>query len=212
MKTVGQVLRETRESKHYTLEEVEKQIKIRKELLEALENDDYDKLPPVTFVQGFIKNYGKFLNLDTNKLLAIFRRGFETSKHPPLILESFSRPIKEKKFRITPAQVIGATLGVIIIIFFAYLWFEYRQFAGAPNLVVDSPRDQQTVEIPTILVSGHTDPEVTVSINDQDVGVDSSGHFEEEVKLAASVNTITVTATSHFGQTAKITRTVIVQK
>ena len=90
MRTVGQVLKEERERKFYTLEEIEKATKIRKELLEALEEGNYKKLPPPTFIQGFIKNYGKFLNLDTEKLLAIFRREFSDTKHPPRILESFS--------------------------------------------------------------------------------------------------------------------------
>ncbi|KKQ08609.1 MAG: Transcriptional regulator, XRE family [Candidatus Daviesbacteria bacterium GW2011_GWB1_36_5] len=68
MRTVGQILKETREAKFYTLEEVEKATKIRVELLEALEEDNFSKLPPETFIQGFIKNYGKFLGLDANKL------------------------------------------------------------------------------------------------------------------------------------------------
>src|SRR5574337_1184628 len=143
MRTVGQTLKETREAKLYTLEEVEKHTKIRKELLEALENDNYYKLPPATFVQGFIKNYGKFLGLSPEKLLAIYRRDFEAKKHPPVVLESFTNPIDKKKFRITPARVVGASLVAIVIIFFAYLWVQYRQFSGAPNLEVDSPTDQQ---------------------------------------------------------------------
>src|SRR5258708_11561806 len=98
MRTVGKILQERRQEKLITLEEVEKHIKIRKELLQALEADDFDKLPPATFVQGFIKNYAKFLGLDANKLLALFRRDYESSKHPPLVLESFSKPLKQRKF------------------------------------------------------------------------------------------------------------------
>lgn len=212
MRTVGQILKEAREAKQYTLEDIEKNTKIRKELLHALEADQYDKLPPATFVQGFIKNYGKFLGLDTPKLLAIFRRGFEASKHPPVVLESFSHPIQEKKFRVTPAQAVGAVLGAIILSFFVYLWVEYRQFAGAPNLTLLSPQDQQTVDIPTVDVRGKTDPEDVVSINDQTIGIDQNGNFEEEVKLSSSTNTITVVATSKFGQSTKIVRMVFVKK
>ena len=65
MRTVGQVLKEARESKLYTLDEVEKSTKIRKEMLRALEDDNYAKLPPITFIQGFVKNYGKFLGIDS---------------------------------------------------------------------------------------------------------------------------------------------------
>lgn len=212
MRTVGQILKETRETKLYSLEDIEKHTKIRKELLQALENDDYTKLPPSTFVQGFIKNYGKFLGLDDKKLLAVFRRGFEESKHPPQILESFSNPLNRRRLNITPGRVIGLVLGAIVIIFFAYLWFEYKSFVGAPNLEVDSPQDQMTVDIPQVEVVGKTDPEVKVMVNDQLIGVDQNGHFDEQIKLSSSTNTVTVTASSRFGQTAKIQRTVFVKK
>src|SRR5581483_12269072 len=152
MRTVGKILKEARIDRLLSLEEVEKQTKIRKELLEALENDDYSKLPPLTFIQGFIKNYGKFLNLDTNKLLAIFRRDYEASKHPDLVLESFKKPIKQQKLFLTPTRLLWTIIILVILGFFSYLWVEYRQFVGAPALTVSSPQDQQTVEVPTVEV------------------------------------------------------------
>ncbi len=212
MRTVGQVLKEAREAKFYSLEDVEKNIKIRRELLEALESDDFAKLPPATFVQGFIKNYGKFLNLDSNKLLAIFRRDYEAKKHPPLILESFRKPLKNQKMKITPPTILGVVVALIVFGFFAYLWVEYRQFVGAPNLEISSPVEGQTVEIPTVVVEGKTDSEARVSVNDQNVGVDSEGKFKEEVKLSSSTNIITISAVSRFGQATKIQRTVFVKK
>lgn len=212
MRSVGQLLKETREAKFYSLEEVEKNTKIRKELLEALEEDDYSKLPPTTFVQGFIKNYGKFLGLSPEKLLAIYRRDFEAKKHPPVVLESFRNPIDKKKIRITPSRVIGASLIAIILVFFAYLWIQYRQFSGAPNLEVDSPVDQQAVDVPTVLVEGKTDPEVKVAVNNQYIGVDQAGHFKEDIKLSESTNQVIVTAVSKFGKSATIERTVFVKK
>lgn len=212
MRTVGQILRETRENKLYSLEDVEKHIKIRKEMLEALEKDDYDKLPPLTFIQGFIKNYGAFLGLDSSKLLAVFRRDFEAKKHPPLVLESLKKPMGSKRFFIQPIHLVGLTVVLIVLCFFAYLWVEYRQFIGAPELTVNTPTDGQTVDIPSVQVEGSTDPDAKVKINDQDVGVDTDGKFKEEVKLSSSSNTVTVTSTSKFGQTAKVERTVFVKK
>lgn len=212
MRTVGQILKEARENKFFSLEDVEKNTKIRKELLQALEAEDYSKLPPATFIQGFIKNYGRFLNLDTQKLLAVFRRDFEGRKHPPVVLESFSKPLRESKLRITPARVIWLTTAIIILSFFTYLWLEYRQFIGAPNLELISPKEGQSVEIPSIMVEGNTDPDNKIMVNNQDIGVDKSGYFQEEIKLSSSSNIITVVATSKFGQSTKIDRSVFVKK
>ena len=213
MRTIGQILKENREAKLYTLEDVEKSTKIRKELLEALERNDFNKLPPSTFVQGFIKNYGKFLGLDDTKLLAIFRRDYEASKHPPVIMESLQNPVgKGKKIIFTPQKLLTISVFLIIIGFFAYLWVEYRQFVGAPELLVNTPSEGQTVEIPAVEVSGQTDPDAKVLVNNQEVGVDTEGNFKEEIKLNSSTNTVSIISTSKFGQAAKIDRTVFVKK
>lgn len=211
MRTVGQVLKEERERKFYTLEEVEKTTKIRKELLEALEQGQYSKLPPTTFIQGFIKNYGKFLGLNTEKLLAIFRREYSVQKHPPRIMESFSSPVDKKRFRITPARALGSVVVILLIIFFGYLWFEYRFLIRAPFLEVISPVNQQSVDTATIQVVGRTDAEEKVSINNQEIQVDPSGKFSQEIKLSEGINTIVVTSTSKSGKVTTMERTVFLK-
>jgi len=212
MRTVGQVLKEERERKFYSLDEIEKATKIRKELLEALEAGYYQKLPPLTFIQGFIKNYGKFLNLNTEKLLAIFRREFSEGEHPPRILETFSNPVDNKRFRLTPAGVLGSVVLMLVIGFFVYLWFEYRFLIEGPFLEVNQPADEFSTLSETISVSGRTDPEVSLSINNQEIDVDPSGKFSQEVKLLDNINTIVITSTSKNGKVTKVERTVFLKR
>lgn len=212
MRTVGQILKEEREKKFYTLEEIEKATKIRKELLEALEQGQYSKLPPPTFVQGFIKNYGKFLGLNQDKLLAIFRREFSQEKHPPRILDSFANPVNKRVFRLTPARALGGVILSLVIIFFIYLWIEYRFLVGGPFLEVSKPANQTSTNSVEIEVAGRTDPEVKLSINNQEIGVDYQGKFSQEIKLSDNMNTIVITATSKSGKTTKVERTVFLKK
>lgn len=212
MRSVGQVLKEGREAKNLTLEDVEKSIKIRKELLEALEANNYDKLPPLTFVQGFIKNYGRFLGLDPLKLMAVFRRDYEAKKHPPHILESFAKPLRKPHLQLSPSQVIGSVVTLIILSFFIYLWVQYRSFIGSPPLSISSPIDGQTVDLPQVLVEGKTDPEARIKINEQDIKTEADGKFSEEIKLSSSSNKVIITAVSKFGRMTKIERNVYVKK
>ncbi|OGE27499.1 hypothetical protein A2867_01330 [Candidatus Daviesbacteria bacterium RIFCSPHIGHO2_01_FULL_40_11] len=212
MRTVGQILREERERKFYTLEEIEKATKIRKELLEALEAGQYSKLPPPTFVQGFIKNYGKFLKLDIDKLLAIFRREFSEGAHPPRILDSFKDPVEKKRFKLTPARAFGGVILSLIIIFFVYLWIEYRFLIGGPFLEVNQPVNQFNSSSATVQVIGRTDPEASLSINNQEIGVDPSGKFSQEIKLSDDINTIEISAVSKSGKVTKVERTVFFKR
>lgn len=212
MKTVGQILRETREVKLYTLEDIEKAIKIRKELLIALEDDNYKKLPPPTFVRGFIKNYATFLGLDSNKLLAVFRREFAEGRHKPYVMDAFSNPVGKPKFKFTPTQLLGAVIILIILSFFGYLWVQYRQFVGAPTLSVISPVDQMTTDNSSLEVIGKTDPEVKVTVNSQEIQVDGNGDFKEQITLSNQVNKITIAAISKFNQKTQVERTVYLKR
>lgn len=212
MRSVGQTLKDARLAKFYTLEEVEKATKIRKELLEALEQDNYKKLPPATFVQGFIKNYCRFLGLSEDKLLAIFRREFSDKKNPPRILSALGSPLSRPGFRITPTKVISSVIIGLVIVFMIYLWIEYRLLAGAPFLEIVSPTEGQTFQTETIKVVGKTDPESKIKINNQDVEVDFGGNFSQELKLSDSASTITITSTSKYGKTSKEDRSVFLKK
>ena len=212
MRTVGDILKETREKKFYTIDEIEKATKIRKELLEALEKGQYEKLPPPTFVQGFIKSYGKFLGLNTEKLLAVFRREFSEVKNPPRILESFKNPMDNKRFRITPGRILVSATLTLVIIFFVYLWFQYRFLVGAPALEVSEPTDQFNAISNEITILGKTDPESKVSINNQEIAVEQNGKFSQQIKLSDNVNKIVILATSKSGKQTKIERTVFLKQ
>ena len=212
MRTVGQTLKEEREKKFYTLDEIEKNTKIRKELLQALEAGQYQKLPPSTFVQGFIKNYGKFLNLDTEKLLAVFRREFSENKNPPRILDSLQNQFNHKTFRLTPTRVLISVIFSLVIIFFIYLWFQYRFLVGSPFLEVTQPVDQLNTSATETIVSGRTDPEAKLSINDQEIQVDQNGKFSQQIKLSEDVNNIVIIATGKSGKSTKVQRSVFLKK
>lgn len=212
MRTVGQALKQERERKFYSLEEIEKATKIRVELLEALEKGEYKKLPPQTFVQGFIKNYSKFLGLNPEQMLAIYRREFSDTKNPPRILESFSNPMNHKGFKMTPAKFIGAVVVTLVLLFFGYLWFEYRFLIGAPFLEVVEPQDQQSITIDKVTVSGRSDAEAKVTINNQEIQVDSLGKFSQEINLSDNVNNIEIKALSKNGKETKIERTVFLRR
>lgn len=212
MRTVGQILKEEREARFYTLEEVEKATKIRKEFLVALEEGDFSQLPSATFIQGFIKNYAKFLKLDPGKLLAIFRREFPEKGRKPYVLEAFANPVNDSKLKITPGRILGLVIVLLVLSFFVYLWLQFHQFVGPPKLSLTSPQDQLTTDSISVLVEGKTDPEIKVLINSQEIKVGPLGDFKEEIVLSQPVNKINVVAISKFGQKIQLERTVYLKR
>lgn len=69
MNELGHILREARETKGYTLEDVQEEIRINAKYLKSLESGDYQALPTPVHVRGFLRNYARFLGLDPQPLL-----------------------------------------------------------------------------------------------------------------------------------------------
>ena len=64
----GLILRQERERRGLSIEEVASQMRLSTRQVEALEGDDYDALPGKVFVRGFIGNYARLLQIDPNPL------------------------------------------------------------------------------------------------------------------------------------------------
>jgi hypothetical protein len=69
MGTLGEYLRNARESNNIDIRDAAQQTRISINYLKALESEDFAKLPGEVFVRGFLKSYGRFLNLNETDLL-----------------------------------------------------------------------------------------------------------------------------------------------
>ncbi len=67
---IGDLLREAREARGHSLEDVEKATRIRLKYLAALEADDFAALPTGAQARGFLRNYAQFLGLEIEPILA----------------------------------------------------------------------------------------------------------------------------------------------
>ena len=70
--TPGGKLRHTRMGRGMSSQEVADRLFLDKNIIEKLEEDDYDHLPPAAFVQGYIRNYARLLELDPDALVQSF--------------------------------------------------------------------------------------------------------------------------------------------
>jgi len=73
MASLGQGLREAREARHISIEEIASVTKIVPRYLEALENDRLDIMPGGFFIKGIIRTYAKAIGLDGEGILARYK-------------------------------------------------------------------------------------------------------------------------------------------
>src|SRR4051812_5772138 len=72
MMTLGELLRQEREKKGMTIEQVASATKVGVRLLHSLEADQYTELPAKPFIRGFVISYCRFLCLDSKEVLSKF--------------------------------------------------------------------------------------------------------------------------------------------
>src|SRR3989344_7504689 len=98
MNSVGNSLKEARNRKKISLKKAAKDLHIKKEILEDLESGFFLKLPEPTYVKGILRSYSPYLGLNTDHMLALYRRGFDEAKKP----RKKTAFAKEKRLMITP--------------------------------------------------------------------------------------------------------------
>lgn len=204
MESFGQTLKSKRSQQNISLEQASKALLIKKEHLEALENQNWLGLPEKPFVAGFIKNYCEYLGLDTNYLLALYRREFDEAKYP----KQKSPLIGKAGLGLTPNKVSAITFTLAIFIFIFYLGNQYLSILSAPSLEITSPQDESTSSTAAIVLTGKTEKDAQVSVNGEFTAVDSEGNFSYQIKLTEGKNIIEVNATKRLSPKAKVTRVV----
>lgn len=73
MSGIGEQLRKAREAKGLSISDIEKATKIQSRYLEAIENNDFDKLPGDFYVRAFIRQYAQIVGLDGKELLSQYQ-------------------------------------------------------------------------------------------------------------------------------------------
>jgi cytoskeletal protein RodZ len=201
MKTIGQLLKETRATKRYSVAKLEKITKIRKDYIRAIEGEVWDELPERPVVAGFVNSIATHLGVDSKKAAALFRRDY-----PPRKLRVNPKKDQVNRFVWSPRLTFIVGVLLVVLTIAGYLSFQYFTFIRPPKLEVGSPFENQVIEESVIRVSGNTDPEATVVVNNQPVIVGEDGGFVTEVEVFEGTDEIEVVAKSRSGKETVIRR------
>ncbi len=146
MKDIGNFLRERREASGISLIEIEKDLKIRKKYLQALEEGNIDIIPGKTYLVGYLRNYSKYLGIDDENIIQIIqtyknlekqKTDLKETKEEKIYLKRKDRSIFEKKKFFFPIKYVYLTSFVLII--FIGLFLLGRSLREAQDFPVPSP-------------------------------------------------------------------------
>lgn len=138
--TVGQRLREAREGKGMSIEDIAAQTRIPTRHLTSLETGDWDKLPAATYSIGFAKNYASAVGLDRNEIGEQLRSemgGVRMAYAHPEVYEAADPA------RTMPKGLVFGALALLAVVVLALTWISNRSLeADEPAIAeanVDSP-------------------------------------------------------------------------
>lgn len=75
---VGSLLKEMRLQKGLRIPDVSKKLCIRKIYLEAIEDSNYEEIPPLPYGIGFIRSYAEYLGLNSSNIVELYKEETNT--------------------------------------------------------------------------------------------------------------------------------------
>jgi cytoskeletal protein RodZ len=192
--TLSDRLKKARQRKKISLHEAEAGSKVREKYLSAIEEGRWSELPQSVYTRNFVLAYAKFLKLELKSIKETFddEMAFRKSKEVNKI--SYNQTFKETKVLITPKLLGYAGLTVSIVLVVGYIIFQLVGFAGNPDLKITSPDNNITTDNDAIELSGVTDVDTFVSVNEENIPVSGDGRFSTKLKLHQGVNVVKIQA------------------
>jgi cytoskeletal protein RodZ len=106
MDTVGSFLRQARESKAMSVEEISRATRVPSSSVERIEADRFDELPGEVFVRGFLKSYARALRIPADEVLARYTASRRVAWVTPLPIASVVKPARSRRFGVAIAFVL----------------------------------------------------------------------------------------------------------
>jgi len=147
---LGNRLKEAREAKGLTLDDLQDITKIQKRYLKGIEEGNYDSIPGKFYVRAFIKQYGEAVGLDPESL-------FDEYKHeiPSVYEEQIAEPLSRRGTRKPDEGVskflemlprIIITLVIIGIIVLAWFFIQKAVSNNDAKTAVNDKQNNEDIE------------------------------------------------------------------
>ena len=196
--TVGQRLKEAREAKGLSVEDVAAQTRIPTRHLTSLELSDWDKLPAATYSIGFAKSFAGVVGLDRTEIGDALREEMgdrlAAAVHPE-VYEAVDPA------RTMPKGLVLGALGLLVLVVLGLMWFSNRSMqpdqavADASN--VAAPAQAPPAALPPVAAPAAAGPVVLTATAPAWIQVTDGGKFLFSGELApGQAYTVPATATA----------------
>jgi cytoskeleton protein RodZ len=134
--TFGQALRDAREDLGVSLSDAERETRINRRYLEALENEDASAMPPAVYTRGFIRTYCQYLGLNPEGMMDLYgpQRAIEDHVQIRPIPAEINAP---RSLPVRPTVVLAGLIAASLLV--VYLWGQYTSFVQNVDQIDQAP-------------------------------------------------------------------------
>lgn len=108
MSSIGETLRRERLKRNLDLDQVSHELKISPKLLEAIEAEQFDKLPGSMFAKSFVRQYAHFLGLDEEEMAGEVARSLQPQVEVPRFADNLKpAPVSIQVPKVEAWETVG---------------------------------------------------------------------------------------------------------
>ncbi len=172
----GSSLRMAREQKGKSVHEVAQALHLEVETVQALENENTEKLPEAVFVCGYIRNYARYLAIDPEPLLNDYKKDTEIQSHLSSV-NTISHQLDKKQEKST-----------LIFLIFLFVFVVVGAVAGWQLWDSDTVAGPESVKTPV------NDNSTMLQEKDQALTTDEQAFEQSNESVAASAEQVQTVA------------------
>jgi cytoskeletal protein RodZ len=208
--TIAEMLRLARQKKKLKIKDVAKKLNIKTAYLEALEKGDFNNLPGGIYAKNFLREYAYFLNLDGDKFAKIFVEETKNFSKPDQSAMFARSKIKKIDLVMAPKILRNIFLLLAVGLCLVYLGYALDRVTKKPEMVIVYPPENLATSEHQIEISGITESEVNLTINNEPLIADKEGKFYQKINLKEGVNIIDIVAKKKYSRANIISRKILV--
>lgn len=145
IENIGLYLKNLREERKIPVAQVAQELKTKPETIQAIEANDFQKIPAVPYIKGYLRSYANYLGIDSEHILAEYNRQYPNTEKQEFIYQGQKLPqagIDIKKF-IKPKLIITVFI-VVLIIVSLILFISFKPKKKIAHLVKETQAEAQS--------------------------------------------------------------------
>lgn len=115
MLEIGSTLEQAREERGLDLADVERETRLRERYLRALEQEQFDLLPPGSYRRTFLRGYATFLGLDAGVLVDEYVTRYEDAQADHELPRDRPTAVRRRRRHVSPSAAVAVVVAAAIV-------------------------------------------------------------------------------------------------